>query len=86
MAVEDNAGHLQAVMHSDADATLATSWQAWAIPLADFAGVNMAKVERMIVGVGDRNNPTPGGSGVLYIDDIEVGVPAPVVELDDPAE
>ena len=39
----------------------------------------MKAVKKMIVGVGDRSAPTPGGAGQIYIDDIRVikSVPAP---------
>jgi hypothetical protein len=31
----------------------------------------------MAIGVGSRTNPTAGGIGVIYIDDISYGRPAP---------
>ena len=60
--------------HADADAVLATDWQKWHIPLADLQadGVNVASVKKMIIGVGDRNAPQPGGTGRIYIDDIRL--------------
>jgi hypothetical protein len=36
------------------------------------AGVNLAKVRTMYIGVGDRANPTAGGSGKIFVDDIRV--------------
>jgi len=30
----------------------------------------------MYIGVGDRDNPTAGGNGLIYIDDIAFGHPA----------
>ena len=48
--------------------------------MSDLAGVNLSRVSRMVIGLGDRNNPTPGGSGLLYIDDIGVGRPQAGVE------
>jgi hypothetical protein len=39
--------------------------------------VNLAKVKKLYIGVGDRNAPVADGSGRLYIDDIRVtGTPA----------
>ena len=29
-------------------------------------------VTKMVMGVGDRNNPKPGGTGKIYIDDIRL--------------
>jgi hypothetical protein len=60
--------------HADADAVLATDWQKWHIPLADLQadGVNVASLKKMIICVGDRNAPQPGGTGRVYIDDIRL--------------
>jgi len=76
VAVEDAAGHLSVITHPDPEATVLAEWQQWQIPLSEFAGVNMASVERMYIGIGDRDNPQAGGSGLLFIDDIGVGHPA----------
>ena len=76
VAVEDTSGHVATVMHSDATATLATAWQQWQIPLSDFAGVNMARVRTLSIGVGDPENPSADGTGLVYIDDIAFGHPA----------
>ena len=50
----------------------AAAWTQWQIPLSDFAGVNLAKVKTMYIGVGDRANPAPGGNGKIFVDDIRV--------------
>jgi hypothetical protein len=74
VAIEDSAGHIAVATHPDADAVLATEWQKWHIPLADLQadGVNVASVKKIIIGVGDRDNRQPGGTGLIYIDDIFV--------------
>jgi regulation of enolase protein 1 (concanavalin A-like superfamily) len=79
VVVEDQAGHKQTVVHADPAAVTALTWQQWRIPLGDFssAGVNLAAVKKLILGVGDRANPKPGPTGSLFIDDIGVGHPAP---------
>ena len=77
VAVEDVAGNMAVVTHEDPNAVLATAWQAWSIPfetLSD-AGVNLTQVETLSVGVGDRNNPVAGGTGLIYIDDVLIGRP-----------
>jgi hypothetical protein len=53
---------------------LATEWRKWHIALADVraAGVDVAAVQKMVIGVGERNNPKPGGTGRIYIDDIRL--------------
>ena len=72
MAIEDNAGRVAVVTHPDADAVQATEWRKWHIALADLqaAGVDVASVSKMIIGLGDRGNAREGGSGLIYIDDI----------------
>ena len=44
------------------------------IPLADISaqGVNLAKIMRMRIGIGDPTDPKPCGAGLLLIDDIRV--------------
>ncbi|MHC4143310.1 MAG: hypothetical protein ACYSWW_14700 [Planctomycetota bacterium] len=71
VAIEDGAKRIAVATHPDTDAVLKTEWQAWHIPLNDFQalGVDVASVKKMIIGVGDRNNPRPGGTGRIYIDD-----------------
>lgn len=75
VVLEDTAGRTAVVTHPDEAAVGLDSWMAWEIPLAEFAsaGVDVAQIRAMSIGVGDRDNPTAGGSGLLYIDDIEFG-------------
>ena len=75
IAVEDSSGNTLLLAHPDPNAVLATSWQAWAIPLSTFsdAGVNVTRIKKMRIGVGARNNPAAGGTGTLFIDDIGRG-------------
>lgn len=51
-----------------------TEWIEWTIPLKTFAdlGVNLAAVNTISIGLGDKNNVVAGGSGVIYIDDIRL--------------
>jgi hypothetical protein len=37
--------------------------------------VNLAKVKKLYIGVGDRDNPSAGSAGRLYIDDIRLTKP-----------
>ena len=77
VAVEDSAGHVGMVNHPDGAILKAKSWTEWKIPLSDFAGagVTLAAVKKMYIGVGNRNAPTAGGTGVVYIDDIRLTKP-----------
>lgn len=73
LTLEDSAGNIAVVTHPDSEAVLATSWQVWTISFSDLAGVNLASIKTVSLGLGDRDNPTSEGAGVLYIDDIGFG-------------
>jgi len=72
VALASTGGTPAVVYHSDPDATQARVWKEWNIDLTQFAdqGVNLANVESLSIGFGDRDNPQPGGSGKMYFDDI----------------
>ena len=74
VAIEDTDGHAAMVIHPDANVLRATEWQTWHVSLAGLQadGVDVASVKKMIIGVGDRDDPQPGGIGRIYIDDIRV--------------
>jgi len=79
VAVQDSANRTAVVTHTDENAVLQSTWQRWTIDLAllKSAGVNLKAVKKMFIGVGDRKNPQPDGSGVIYLDDIRLtkGIP-----------
>ncbi|MHC4434419.1 MAG: PA14 domain-containing protein, partial [Planctomycetota bacterium] len=60
------------VYHPDAAATQMTGWNEWVIDLADFAGVNLANVGSITIGIGTRNVPDVEGTGTMYFDDIRL--------------
>ena len=66
------------VTNDNPDAALRTSWTQWDIDLQAFAdqGVNLANVNTIALGLGNRNNPQAGGSGTMYFDDIRLYPPA----------
>ena len=72
VVVEDSAGKTKAVTNPDPGAALTTTWTEWKIPLTDLAGVNLGKVKKLYIGVGDRQATVPTGGGRIYIDDIRV--------------
>jgi hypothetical protein len=74
VAVEDKAGRIGIVSHSDPAIVTTKQWTQWKIPLADLtsAGVNATAVKKMYIGIGDRSKPTAGGAGRIYLDDIRV--------------
>ncbi|MCL5279010.1 MAG: hypothetical protein M1376_03785 [Planctomycetes bacterium] len=72
VVVEDSSNKSAVAVNENAAAVKATTWKEWKIPLSSLTGVNLAKVKRLYIGVGDRANPAAGGAGRLYIDDIRV--------------
>jgi len=54
-------------------------WTQWTIPLQAFAdqGVNLANVDTIAIGLGDKNNLEAGGSGKIFFDDIRLYRPEP---------
>ena len=66
------------VTNDNPNAAQASSWTEWNIELQAFTdqGVNLANVTSITLGVGNRANPTAGGSGMLYFDDIRLYPPA----------
>jgi hypothetical protein len=73
VAVEDSAGKLAVVTHPNPAAVNLAVWTQWKVPLSSFSGVNLAKVKKIYIGVGDRKNPVADGAGMIYIDDIGFG-------------
>jgi hypothetical protein len=65
------------VNHDNPDAAQITSWTPWNIDLQAFAdqGVNLANVTSITLGLGNKNNPVAGGSGMMYFDDIRLYAP-----------
>jgi hypothetical protein len=78
VALEDAGGHVAVVVHPDAGVLTTDVWQEWTISFADFGGVDMAAVRTIYLGVGDRDNPSAGGAGLIFIDDVQFGSPADV--------
>ncbi|MHC4203952.1 MAG: hypothetical protein ACYSTT_04830 [Planctomycetota bacterium] len=78
--------------HDDLNAAQISIWTAWNIDLQTFAGqnVDLANVNTIAIGLGDKNNPQAGGSGKLYIDDIRLAAAAapvgPILLLDEDFE
>ncbi len=66
------------VYHDNPDAALINKWTQWTIDLQEFAaqGVNLANVNTIAIGFGDKNNLQAGGSGMVLFDDIRLYRPA----------
>ncbi len=76
VTVTDKAGKSKTVVNPNAAAVNASAWTQWQIAFTDLAGVNLAAVKKLTIGVGDRANPKAGGAGMLFFDDIGFGKPA----------
>ncbi|MBA7663604.1 hypothetical protein ES703_71649 [subsurface metagenome] len=65
------------VSHDNPDAAQIEEWIQWNIDLQGLAdqGVNLANVNTIAIGLGDKNNPQAGGSGTMYFDDIRLYAP-----------
>jgi hypothetical protein len=75
VAVTDASGTSVVEYHDSPNASQASTWQEWVIPLHRFAdqGINLTDVDRIAVGLGTRGNTTvPGGTGKVYFDDIRL--------------
>ena len=70
------------VTHDNPNAALVEEWNEWIINLQAFAdqGVNLANVNTIALGLGNKQNPQPGGSGTMYFDDIRLYQPPPPPE------
>jgi hypothetical protein len=67
-----------AVVSNDNPAAAQSSvWTQWDIDLQAFAdqGINLANVNTISLGFGDKSNPQAGGSGMMYFDDIRLYAP-----------
>jgi hypothetical protein len=76
VAVEDAAGQSAVAVHPDPMITASPKWSDWRIPLSELGGIDTGRIEKVIIGLGDRDNPTAGGAGLIYIDDIRLTTPA----------
>jgi hypothetical protein len=63
-----------------------SEWHQWDMELAEFNdnGVDITDVNKIYMGLGDRDNPVAGGSGHLYIDNIRLYLSRCVPSLDKP--
>jgi hypothetical protein len=65
------------VDNDNPNAAQATAWAEWSIDLQAFAdqGVNLANVNSITLGLGNRANPVAGGAGMIFFDDIRLYAP-----------
>jgi hypothetical protein len=70
VTLQDSSNRSAVVTHPDAAVLKATAWTEWKIPLGSFTGVNLARVKKMTIGVGDKAKPAPGRLGKVFVDDV----------------
>jgi len=78
VVVEDSSG--KSAMVTNPDLVNINDWTEWKIALSSLGDVNLARVGKLYIGVGDRDNPTPDGAGMIFVDDIRVTMPEPEPE------
>jgi hypothetical protein len=81
VAVSNSAGTPAVVVHDDPAATQIGTWTEWIISLQSLAdqGLNLTDVDKIAIGIGTRGNTTPGGSGMMYFDDIRLYGPRDII-------
>jgi hypothetical protein len=83
VALSNSAGTPAVVVHDDPAATTIDTWTQWVIPLQAFAdqGIVLTNVDRIAIGFGTQGNmAVPGGSGKMYIDNIQLNQPKETAE------
>jgi len=72
VALTDSSNKTAVVTYPEPAPLRVARWTEWRIPLADFAGVNAAKIKKMVIGLGSRTATAASEKGILYVDDIRV--------------
>jgi hypothetical protein len=74
VTVVDGSGTAATVYYNDPSASLIRDWTEWNIPLTNFSdqGVVLTDISKLAIGFGGADNPQPGGSGLVFFDDIRL--------------
>jgi len=78
VTVESNGGTQSGTVYYDVPAELRQAshewFRWWYIELAEFStqGVDLEHVTKMTIGIGDKDSPTAGGSGDIFVDTIRL--------------
>jgi hypothetical protein len=71
-AVKDASNKTATVLHPDVAVVGTAKWNEWKISLSSLTGVNLAKVKKITIGLGDKADPKAGGAGQIFVDDIRL--------------
>jgi regulation of enolase protein 1 (concanavalin A-like superfamily) len=71
--LEDSTGK-NAKVYALANAVGSGDWMSWLIPYSQFTNVNMSKIKKITLGIGETGD-SMNGHGLIYIDDIGYGHP-----------
>lgn len=75
VSLSDSSNHTATVIHPDTAVVTKTKWIEWKIPLSSFSGVNASAIKAIRIGLDDRAKSAPGGTGLIFIDDIGLAKP-----------
>jgi len=76
MALEDNDSVAVVYYDGNSNDVRESKWHEWNIRLTDFTNVDLNNVNKVYIGFGDRdNNSTPGGSGLVFFDELRLYPP-----------
>jgi hypothetical protein len=76
--IKDNSAAAATVIHPDPNAVITTDWQVWSIDLAEqvaSCGVDLKNIKQLSIGIGEPQAKSPGGKGIVYIDEIRLHQP-----------
>ena len=74
VALANVIGSTAVVYHDNPNAVQEARWTEWRIDLKLFGdqGINLTNINSITIGFGDKNNPQPGSSGLVFFDDIRL--------------